>query len=166
MSIEELQSRVAALIPEYWEEREQLNALFEQFRAQPLAVIVPPLEWEEINARGNRGFRFSIGTEYYIESLTNGKFSCAQCLGFEIGIFDTEAEAMTACQNHKRDRKQAQVAKALEGCNVVPYRDPQPLLDGLNEIKTIGREAECDSDFKDMALAQAESTLKAWEAGQ
>jgi len=143
---------------------------------QPVAVIVPPLEWIKWttwNIYNDSFVKWSNHSEYRIfdnrkKALTypENRYS-AQCTGegggwVGLGEFTTEAEAIAACQAHK----QTTVDKAIEGCNVVLYRDPQPLLDGLKEIKAIGREAECDSDFKDMALAHAEYTLKAWEANQ
>jgi hypothetical protein len=170
MNIEELQSRVSALIPEYWEEREQLNALFEQFRAQPLAVIVPPLEWGEwIYPNSVIPQKRSVCGKYIIlkDPDTGG------CDGFESDDDDvisefgvTESEAIAACQAHKQET----VNKALEGCNVVPYRDPQPLLDGYTKIMDIIADHASDEGLakcfvKELGMGVV-TTLKEWEANQ
>jgi len=137
---------------------------------QPVTVIVPPLEWEEINARGNRGFRFSTGAAYYIEPPINGKIACGECLGFEIGIFDTEAEAMAACQNHNRERREARIKQAVEGCNVRPYRDPQPSIDAMKtELRALGADVRAGAYNPSSRVAvhieRMSEQIKKWETG-
>jgi len=94
--------------------------------SQTVAVIAPAIEWEGMNHRGNKGYNFSKCKDYRIVNR-NGKF-VAYKWGKEDALYDgnSEPEAIAACQAHK----QAQVDKAIEGCNV---RDFMPLLEKIKQ---------------------------------
>jgi hypothetical protein len=98
-----------------------LRAELEALKSKPLTVTVPPIEWEGVNHRGSNGFNFSKCKEYHIV-CRDGKFVSYKW-GKDEALYDgeSEQEAIAACQAHA----QAQVNRALEGCNVAAAK-PEP----------------------------------------
>jgi len=84
----------------------------------------------------------------------------------------TESEAIEACQAHA----QATVNAAIEGCNVIPYRDPKGLVDLIRrwvELDDFSRtipmgeeldlpEQQCPDNWGAISR-ESKSILKAWE---
>jgi len=141
-------------------------------QSSPLTVIVPPIEWGK-EADGNMlskcgKYRISRNSlrkkdnwrPVYIESDWQVQMLAQSPYSF------TAQDAKTICQKHK----QAQVNAVLEGCNVIPYRDPQPLLDILKQATTYceSKIARVESGFSDERFIEImgekfTSALKSWE---
>lgn len=130
---------------------------------RPLTVIVPTIQWGEwedlhtiveIKWSKCKGYKLSrIGKSVIVQAFEGDD-------DFDYPIKQTrttEYEAMDACQEHK----QAQVNAALEGCNVVPYHDPQPLLDALDY--TANTEGVDYTRYIGAAKSRAKAALKTWE---
>jgi len=94
---------------------------------RPLTVIVPPIEWEQDPEDQRWWYGKDRDSKYSLKVFGNKIISRH---GFDILFVELDNsmdDAKAVCQGHK----QAIVDTALEGCNAVPYRDPQPLLDTL-----------------------------------
>lgn len=137
---------------------------------QPVAVIVPPLEWGEWDTYVNTiAMRFCVSKcgGYKIEhDVVVGTFIALDITPNRLRFLlqGTWSEAIAACQAHK----QAAVDKVIEGCNVVPWRDPQPLLDAIKTAKP--KIIELLKHFGTMdaerdPLTELDAVTKAWEAG-
>jgi len=141
---------------------EQAAAAWNRRTPQTVAVIAPAIEWEGMNHRGNKGYNFSKCKDYRIVNR-NGKF-VAYKWGKEDALYDgnSEPEAIAACQIHK----QSQVDKALEGCNVRPWVDPQGLVEAIKTarpkiIKLLQRFGTMDAERD--PLTELDAAIKAWE---
>ena len=102
---------------------------------QPFTVIAPPLEWGEwsgdedlpVRWMESRCGNYTIGHDPQKGIIE--PFHQAGVL-FTLGTKGTESEAIATCQAHAQE----QVNQAIKGCNVVEYKDPQPLLGKLRSI--------------------------------
>lgn len=127
---------------------------------QPVSVIVPPIEWIGLDNKGGLRDKES-GRKVYFDTYTQ------KWIGQGLKQYSTREEA---CESHQNGREK-DVKRTLEGCNVIPYRDPQGLVDMLEKIKdTLFKQGyplnESDSDtFKGMS-EDVESVLKEWEDGK
>ena len=153
-----------ARIPMKESEKEAVN--FWNLRT-PLTVIVPPIEWEPLNAVGTfwgkgKDNMFSIkklGPDYIA-----GYASMNHKLPFK-----TFEDANAVCYGMKK----YVVDQALEGCNVIPYRDPQGLVDIVKQALTYceSKIARVESGFSDDRFIEImgekfTQALKAWEDGK
>jgi len=106
--------------------RFEASMALQAVESQTVAVIVPPIEWEQdwederwwYGKRQDSKYSIKVfgskiiarhGSDILFEELTTSKDA-----------------AKAACQIHK----QSQVDKAIEGCNVRPWVDPQGFVDG------------------------------------
>jgi len=105
--------------------RFEASMALQAVESQAVAVIAPAIEWGEWREIENDFYKPSNKGYTLVRRFASDVIR-VHLMGRN-SIDGSEEELMAACQAHL----QAQVNTALEGCNAVPYRDPQPLLDTL-----------------------------------
>jgi len=124
---------------------------------RPLTVIVPPIEWEQDPEDQRWWYGKDRDSKYSLKVFGNKIISRHGSDILFVELDNSMDDAKAVCQGHK----QAQVNAALEGCNVVPYHDPQPLLDALDY--TANTEGVDYIRYIGAAKSRAKAALKAWE---
>lgn len=97
-----------------------------------LTVIVPPIEWEQDPEDQRWWYGKDRDGKYSLKIFGNKiiAYYGSETLFVEfVELNNSMDDAKAVCQKHK----QAIVDAALEGCNVVPYRDMQSLWDVVIE---------------------------------
>ena len=141
--------------------------------SQPFTVIAPPLEWGEWRDSPdgiNRWKRSKCGRYDIHQDMFENEFgSYLDRNDMSLDITCTEQEAEQVCQIHL----QYKITQALEGCNVIPYRDPQGLVDIVKQALTYceSKIARVESGFSDERFIEImgekfTQALKAWEDGK
>lgn len=133
--------------------------------SQPFTVIAPPLEWGEqkgllIHSKCGR-YDLRLGARDYAWRAWSNDDKAFSPLNHSPS---SEIAAKAACQAHA----QAQVNAALEGCNVIPYRDPQRLVDALRQISEVLKRFCQTGKLGELqqSVIDAELILKQWEDGK
>ena len=134
----------------------------------PLTVIAPPLEWGEWRDSPdgiNRWKRSKCGRYDIHQDMFENEFgSYLDRNDMSLDITCTEQEAEQVCQIHL----QYKITQAIEGCNVIPYKDPQGLVDALRQISEVLKRFCQTGKLGELqqSVIDAELILKAWEDGK
>ena len=136
--------------------------------SQPFTVIAPPLEWGEWRDSPdgiNRWKRSKCGRYDIHQDMFENEFgSYLDRNDMSLDITCTEQEAEQVCQIHL----QYKITQAIEGCNVIPYKDPQRLVDALRQISEVLKRFCQTGKLGELqqSVIDAELILKAWEDGK
>jgi hypothetical protein len=156
-----------------------LRTELEALKSKPVCVTVPPIEWEEqyeLNEEwGDRaglwveskGGKYSIHGVINIGGVLRWKAIALVSSHKDAGSVDyiltenaSKEDAQNACQDFKQEKVNKKIAK-LKDCNVIPFRDPQGLVDALGRISNMPIPWYKDGHPSEKEIAQ--SALKAWE---
>lgn len=169
MNLKALKAQIHELVLnnafDYANLKQLIEDAFAEFESQPLAVVVPKLEWGEWQGGRDTRYRESACGKYRVFGCEgNGPFRAVVVDKFwgHSEPLPTEIEAIQHCQAHK----EAQITKHLEGCNVVVWRDPQPLKDALRVIRHRPTQGGFAEHIVNSMQATADKALTAWEAGR
>ena len=169
----EIKAAISRIIDEYEEGTMSLATLEAMILQEidraphPVCVIVPPIEWGE----QSHWYQKSKCGKYHLYQRHRGGVARDKWDAYYTGesrrtlrtqiIWDVpKVFVVAACQAHA----QATVNRALEGCKIEPFRDPQGLVDALGRISNMPIPWYKDGHPSEKEIAQ--TALKAWEDGK